>query len=255
MKISIITINYNNKEGLKKTISSVIKQSFKDYEYFIVDGGSTDGSVEVIMEASKGITHWISEKDTGIYNAMNKGLAFANGAYCFFLNSGDYLANESILEDVYPHLNEDIVYGDLYFEYPGGTTETAIFEDNMSLFKLSYTGIPHQGTFIKRSLLNKLGGYKEEFKIVADWFFFVEAIIKYNVSFTKLNFVISYFDKSGVSSTTDSGEERSNALRKFYPFLLNEFKVYNELRNYKLSRVHQTLRKILYLLKAKRRYS
>jgi glycosyltransferase involved in cell wall biosynthesis len=249
MKLSIITINYNNKEGLKKTIASVRQQSIKNYEYIIIDGGSTDGSADVVKENAASLDYWVSEKDAGIFNAMNKGLAVAKGEYCLFLNSGDYLADETILKQVEPLLVEDIVYGDLYFEYADGKVVRAHYEDDMSLFKLSFTSLPHQGTFIKRSLLNKLGGYKEELKIVSDWFFFIQAIIECNPSFKKIDLVISYFDKSGVSSVTDFGYEQTSSIRKFYPFLLKEFEAYYELRNYQLSRVHQLLKKSMKVVK------
>jgi glycosyltransferase involved in cell wall biosynthesis len=89
MKLSVITINYNNAIGLRKTIESVVNQTFRDYEYIIIDGGSTDGSVDVIKEYADKIDYWVSEPDKGIYNAMNKGVAAAHGEYTNFLNSGD----------------------------------------------------------------------------------------------------------------------------------------------------------------------
>ena len=98
MKLSIITVNLNNAVGLKKTICSVINQTFLDIEYIIIDGGSLDGSLEIIKEYEKKITYWVSEPDSGIYNAMNKGIMHANGEYLQFLNSGDWLVNDSIIE-------------------------------------------------------------------------------------------------------------------------------------------------------------
>ena len=89
MKLSIITINYNNREGLKKTINSVINQTFRDFEYILIDGGSEDGSKEIILQHEAQFSYWRSEKDHGIYNAMNKGILAAKGDYLLFLNSGD----------------------------------------------------------------------------------------------------------------------------------------------------------------------
>ena len=112
MKFSIITVNYNNKEGLRKTIESVIHQTFNDYEYIIIDGGSTDGSVDIIKEYNDKISYWISEKDKGIYNAMNKGIRVSTGDYLLFLNSGDHLSENNVLEKVFPYLDgTDFVYG------------------------------------------------------------------------------------------------------------------------------------------------
>ena len=101
MKLSIITINLNNKNGLSETISSVIAQTFTDYEYIIIDGQSTDGSLEVIKQNANHINQWISENDHGIYNAMNKGLNLAKGEYCLFLNSGDSLYDSDVLQVLY----------------------------------------------------------------------------------------------------------------------------------------------------------
>ena len=101
MKLSIITINYNNKNGLQKTIDSVISQTFKDFEWIIIDGGSTDGSKELIEKYSQHITYWVSEPDKGIYNAMNKGIKVAKGEYLFFLNSGDYLVQPNTINQIF----------------------------------------------------------------------------------------------------------------------------------------------------------
>jgi len=111
-KLSIITVNLNNAEGLRKTIESVVSQTYTDYEYIIIDGGSTDGCVEIIKQYEDKITYWVSEPDKGIYNAMNKGILKAKGEYCQFLNSGDWLIKESILHDIFSILPiADIIYG------------------------------------------------------------------------------------------------------------------------------------------------
>lgn len=112
MKLSIITINLNNKNGLSETISSVIAQTFTDYEYIIIDGQSTDGSLEVIKQNANHINQWISENDHGIYNAMNKGLNLAKGEYCLFLNSGDSLYDSDVLQVLFSQsFTEDIISG------------------------------------------------------------------------------------------------------------------------------------------------
>jgi len=108
MKLSIITINYNDKEGLRKTIESVLSQTWTDYEYLIIDGGSADGSLDVIREYEDKITYWISEKDNGIYNAMNKGIVKSKGAYLQFLNSGDYLVDNKVFENMTERRKQNI---------------------------------------------------------------------------------------------------------------------------------------------------
>ena len=99
-KLSIITVNLNKAKGLQKTIESVIFQTFTDYEYIIIDGGSTDGSKQIIEQYADKITYWVSEPDSGIYNGMNKGIKVAKGEYCLFLNSEDYLLSNEILQNV-----------------------------------------------------------------------------------------------------------------------------------------------------------
>ena len=108
MKLSVITINFNNRDGLRKTIESVVKQTYKDFEYIIIDGGSTDGSVDVIKEYADKIDYWVSEPDKGIYNAMNKGIDVAKGEYCIFMNSGDVFFSNDVYNEVYEDLRGGI---------------------------------------------------------------------------------------------------------------------------------------------------
>ena len=100
MKLSVITINYNNRDGLRKTIESVVNQTCRDFEYIIIDGGSTDGSVDVIKQYADRIDYWVSEPDKGIYHAMNKGIAVAHGEYLNFMNSGDCFYESTVVENV-----------------------------------------------------------------------------------------------------------------------------------------------------------
>ena len=155
MRYSIITINYNNKDGLFRTIESVIAQSFNDYEYIVIDGGSTDGSLEVIKEHIPQITYWISEPDNGIYNAMNKGVNVANGDYCLFLNSGDCLYDNDVLQrfNLY-NSDKDIIIGRVF----SLQTNSPLFsppDREISLYHLFSSTVPHQGAFIRTSLQKK----------------------------------------------------------------------------------------------------
>ena len=112
MKLSIITVNFNNVEGLRKTAESIVSQTFQDFEWIVIDGGSTDGSKELIEQYSDRIAYWCSEKDSGIYNAMNKGVRYAKGEYINFMNSGDCFADSSVLSDVSERLLDNVIlYG------------------------------------------------------------------------------------------------------------------------------------------------
>ena len=119
MTLSIITINYNNCDGLKRTIDSVVSQTFTDYEWIVIDGGSNDGSFELIEKYQKHFTYWVSEPDSGIYQAMNKGIAHANGDWYIFLNSGDWLFNNEVLSMVFSSNHDaNILYGDVMYHWP-----------------------------------------------------------------------------------------------------------------------------------------
>lgn len=167
MRYSIITINYNDKEGLKRTVVSVLNQTHTDYEFIIIDGGSTDGSVDVIQKYEDDITYWVSEKDNGIYHAMNKGVAKAQGEYCIFMNSGDCFHSSNVLESVSKY-QEDIICGKMLKGKtisPSGHNKSTI-----SLVDLMRGSLPHQAMFIKRELMIK-HPYDENYKILSDWKF------------------------------------------------------------------------------------
>lgn len=262
MKLTIITINYNNATGLKKTIESVFAQTYKDFQYIIIDGASTDGSVELIesmktnytiVETSRVVTvetnrvmtvetsrdlSLLSEPDTGIYNAMNKGILMAKGEYIHFLNSGDWLVDERVVEDM---LNEvyseevldknklieqtkesitersrsegpDIFVGNVIKVRQDGKRKYVKHDNtNISLLTFYRGTIQHTSAYIKRSLFDKYGLYDENLKIVSDWKWYLQVagLNKADVRFTDR--YVSCFDMHGISSTNlklDKAERR-----------------------------------------------
>ena len=172
-QLSIITINLNNRDGLKNTINSVINQTFGNFEYIVIDGGSTDGSADVIERYSNKISYRISEKDSGIYNAMNKGIKKATGEYCLFLNSGDTLFDRTTIEIVFArNRDEDILYGNLIFDYLNGKQHVRKMPRSLNFKHMMRDTLWHPVSFIKRDLFNQLGLYNENFKIASDYDFF-----------------------------------------------------------------------------------
>ncbi len=171
--LSIVTVNFNNLKGLKHTIESVLKQSWKDFEYIIIDGGSTDGSSELISEMSKSFAYSVSEPDNGIYNAMNKGLKVATGEYIYFLNSGDCLADSLVLEKIIKEIKTENLLKKREDVFVGSTRQEG-FEnlisppEYISLYSMFKSTLPHQGIFMPRERALKFP-FKEEYKIVADW--------------------------------------------------------------------------------------
>ena len=219
-KLSIITINRNNAKNLCKTIESVIAQTFTDYEYIIIDGESTDGSVDVIRQYEDKITYWVSESDNGIYNAMNKGIKVAQGEYVQFLNSGDWLCLNTILEDVFKlNRNEDVLYGNDLLCYDKQRIELKTYPQHLSFFHFFVGTISHEGTFHRRCLFDQL--YNESNKIVSDWEFQIQKIILSNCTTYKLDKAIVYFDMSGISQSPLFEElqnaERKSVLEKYFP--------------------------------------
>lgn len=196
--ITIVTINLNNKDGLKRTIESVVNQTFFDkVEYVIIDGGSTDGSVDVINEYDDKIAYWCSEPDGGIFPAMNKSIEHINGDYVLYLNSGDILNNNNVIERVYGELDKDIVYGN---EYKVGKKKTlATFPDKLTETFFKRSALPHQSTFIRSELL-KEHNYSTDWKVLGDWSWLRERIMVDKVSYKHLKLPISDYDLSGFST-------------------------------------------------------
>lgn len=223
---SIITVNLNNAPGLRKTIESVVSQTFADYEYIIIDGGSTDGSQEVIKEFENRINYWISEPDNGIYNAMNKGILQAKGEYIQFLNSGDWLVDETILSKVFEEPRKaDILYGNIYETLPNGMKKmrAPLTGDDLSLANFNsntHPTIQHPATFIHNSLFKK-GLYDENYEIIADIKFFVDKIIIQNCSVEYIPFPIACFNLDGISSNpinwAKTIEERARIFSELIP--------------------------------------
>ena len=226
MKLSVITINYNNRDGLFKTIESVVNQSSNDFEYIIIDGGSTDASIDVIKMYSDKINYWVSEPDNGIYNAMNKGIDVAKGEYCIFLNSGDSFCDYQTLSLSLPFLDgTDVVAGYAKLD----TGEIGNLPKEITFQSLYNHQQPcHQSSFIKTELLKKYR-YDEKYKLVSDWKFFIQIFIYDNSSFKPIDVVVSVYDTNGISSTNRTliDEEHVKVLRDDFPKRIYDYYLYN----------------------------
>jgi glycosyltransferase involved in cell wall biosynthesis len=247
--VSIITINYNRKFDVEKTIQSVINQSYKSFEFIIVDGGSTDGSVALISNYQSSITKWISEPDKGIFDAMNKGISMANGDYLLFLNGGDFFLNDDSLKLAMDHANnssEDIIYGNILVEMSFGGNLVFKYPDKLSFKFFLVRDLPHQATFIKKSLFDKYGGYDITNKINADWSFFILAICKYDATYKHIPCVFTVFQAGGVTESK-SKKERIMDQREF---LENHFGMFfKDMFDY-LNQEQKSIKKMSYKLLA-----
>ena len=216
MTLSIITINRNNAQGLKKTMQSVVSQTSKDLEYIVVDGASTDESVEVIKHfAEQRDIRWVSERDKGIYNAMNKGIGMAQGEYVMILNSGDYLASPQVVDEMGKALvannRPDILYGNMLKIWPDGKTQRdRQLRDDYSLFDFYNGTLNPDGTYIRRSLFAQYGPFDESLKICSDWAWMLKTVGMNGVKPLHVDLDTLYFDMTGVS---EGGERSRQTIR------------------------------------------
>jgi glycosyltransferase involved in cell wall biosynthesis len=225
LKLSIVTVNLNNSAGLKLTLDSVTSQTYKDFEYIVIDGGSKDDSLSLLEKYRDQINYCISEPDSGVYQAMNKGIKKATGEYLLFLNSGDHLANEHLIAEIVSELTEiDIIYGNLFLIENEAKSWTAVYPPVLSFQHFMEGSLPHPGSFIKRSVFDRVGFYDETLKIVSDWKFFMDAICRHNVSYRHIDKTIAIFYLNGLSSlaTNESKlqSEKKVILKKDYPMFI-----------------------------------
>lgn len=259
-ELTIITINYNNASGLQKTMESVLAQTSKDFEYIVIDGASTDGSVEFLQTfklSNFQTLNLISEPDSGIYNAMNKGIRMAKGDYIHFLNSGDWLVDAFVVERMLKEVRSyesgvlskelelnsselevlskelgvkspevvdarpiDIFVGNKIMVRPDGKVRYG-YNDKRPVTALTfYRGtIEHTSAYIRRAMFDKVGMYDETLRIVSDYKWYFDAVLNHNALVAFTDIYVSYFDNTGISSTnlTLDKAERRQVLEQMLP--------------------------------------
>lgn len=226
--ISVITVAYNEETTIEKTILSVVTQNYSPIEYIIVDGGSTDGTVDIIRKYESHIAYWISEKDEGIYDAMNKGLKYASGEWSIFMNSGDWFYDETVIEKVFSDKYSSaigVIYGAVEFRF---ANEEIIQQPYSLPHILKGMAFSHQSAFVRTSLL-KQSPYNVHFRIVADYEFFLREY-KLGVGFQYVPEVIASFDKLTGISASPSYLNYKKHLKE----LIELEKIYNTETNYGL---------------------
>lgn len=228
MLLTIITINLNNAAGLEKTMQSVASQTNSDFEYVVIDGASSDDSVKVIQKYACQFGHrlkWISEPDSGIYQAMNKGIRLSSGKYIQILNSGDSLAQADVIERMLLELETlgepSILYGNMIKCFPDGrrVVDKSFAGEEITLFGM-YTGtLNHDPALVSRTLFEKYGLYDESLRIVSDWKWFFQAIILGDERPSYVDLDVTLFDMTGISETSllARDEEKRKELRKMLP--------------------------------------
>lgn len=252
MKITVITISLNRGYEIEKTIQSVLTQTYQNLEYWVIDGGSTDETHQ-ILERYKNQLNFVSEKDNGIYHAMNKGIGKSNGDYLIFLNAGDYFFSDLSLQTLIGNTNrEDLIFGDILIK-ENDQSRLETFPDILSFDFFLNNYLPHPGTLIKRSLFNTVGMYNEANRIVSDWEFFLHSICKFNATYKHVSSEVSVFNAGGISQSLQNAQlhltERTKVLDQHYSHFLKDYldlAVYkNELQNFKNSRLHSVTDSII----------
>lgn len=227
--VSVLTINRNNSAGLHRTLACLTQQSYKAYEQIVVDGGSTDGSVDVITDPRFKVDRWVSEPDTGIYNAMNKAIRMATGRYLLFINSGDELTDAAALEMAAATVQDkDIYYFSMEIRPAKGQGAPSIKHYPEKLqFSFFYRDTPpHQSSFIKADLFTRFGMYDETLRICADWKHFMLCVCRHNCTYQYDGRTLGVFYLDGLSSDATQQQnviaERKQVLAQEFPAFLDD---------------------------------
>lgn len=219
-KISIITVNLNNHQGLVKTFQSVITQDYPEFEYLVIDGASNDGSKEFLQQNASKIAYWVSEKDNGVYEAMNKAIGKAEGNYLLFLNSGDHFSVPSAISSLIKGSSgEDLIFGNLRVQ-DGEKSWIKKYSFKLNFRYFYFESLPHPACLISKNLFDQLGFYDTALKIASDWKFFMLAITKQKATYKYVDEEISTFYFDGLSSQKSNElkliQERKSTLKKYF---------------------------------------
>jgi glycosyltransferase involved in cell wall biosynthesis len=251
MTFSIITVNYNNCDGLKQTIQSVISQTFDDYEYIIIDGGSTDGSKDVILQNANQIDYWVSEPDKGIYNAMNKGIKVSQGEYIIFMNSGDCFYNGQVLHKVSKCMDNasDFIAGN--YSINGKIKKSPSRVTGITFFYSPEASICHQALFTKHNILIN-NPFQEQYKIVADYVNQYHSLILNNAKYQYINETICIVEPGGLSAI---GYQKLSEEIETYLHSVLPCRIYDDYTNFMSVKLIQTRYNELYKLLNKYHFS
>ena len=217
--ISIITVNFNNKHGLIKTLNSIKSQKCNSFEHIIIDANSTDESTDIIKQYEKEVTYplyWTSEPDKGIYDGMNKGIKQAHGEYLYFLNSGDVLMDSTILQKL-PLDGSKYIYGNIKYVLSTSSYRNISPAATLDIIYLLKTALPHQACFIHHSLFHTQL-YNTKYKIISDWIHTMKSIIFEGCSYKHIDITIAEVDGTGISSNQEKlMEERIKWIKEQFP--------------------------------------
>lgn len=229
--ISIVTVTYNAVSCIERTITSVINQVYDNIEYIIIDGNSTDGTVDIIKKYISKISYWVSEPDNGIYDAMNKSFKLANGDFILFMNAGDIFYSNNVLSQSIQHFTslDSIYYGNVYFKY--GTNKLVFYGNKFNHKRLIKENICHQSIFYPK-IIYKNNNYNLKYKLLADWEYNIRHFSK--TKFQYIPILISVYDTEGLSSTNEDKvftKDRSMIIQNNFGYF---YRIWHECRLLKI---------------------
>ena len=220
IKISVITVCYNAISTIEPTILSVLNQTYPNVEYIIIDGGSTDGTVDIIKKRADRLAYWISEPDKGIYDAMNKGIAVATGEYLNFMNAGDVFYNKNVIESIFMKgYTEDFIVGTALLKNSKKKWK-AVPSDFTFIDVCDGGAVNHQASFIKKNLFEK--GYDISVEIIADELFFLDKIVFSSHSYRAISEIVCIYDTTGISCQKENLRKIIDERQKFLKTILPE---------------------------------
>lgn len=238
--ITVVTVCYNAVNELEKTMLSVLDQTYEHIEYIVIDGGSKDGTIDIIRKYADKLAYWVSEPDKGIYDAMNKGIRAAKGKWINFMNAGDRFVDKRILSNMLnkitlTHYNPRIIRGNIIRVYPKFQVKShGVTSQNPGLMDMFNNTFHHQACLIQTSLFKEFGYYSTEYRLVSDWKFFFDCVVLHHVPTNYVDLTVACFEMDGASSvnTVKCIEERESYLKKLYGrelfTLLDELNIYRK---------------------------
>jgi len=223
-KLSIITVAKNACDTIESTIQSVVNQTYKNIEFIIIDGASTDCTSEIINRYRNRISKYICEPDNGIYDAMNKGIDCSTGEWLYFLGADDIIISIDTINRLFSSpliINNDIIYGNVAFKHSG-----RIYDGHFDNEKLLKQNICHQAIFTRRKLFERMGKFNTNYRVWADWDFNIRCKSKPDIRWSYVDLVIAEFNENGFSSLQPDYiflKEHNEVLYNTYISILNQY--------------------------------
>ena len=220
-KMSIITAVLNGREYIERALDSVYGQSYPAVEHVVIDGGSVDGTVDILKKHHDRLGFFVSEPDTGIYNAMNKGIRAATGDILFFLNADDQLCDPYVIDEVVLFFDQnpslDIVYGNIVWDLG----EQMFQEKQPSVITrelLARRTVFHQTVFAKKKVFESIGGFSEHYKVVGDYEWFLRVFLKHRFTYAYYDRDMAIVSTNGISNFTKWENERLSAMKRYFNY-------------------------------------